>query len=317
MIEVKDLTKFYGRTKAIDSVTFDVREGEILGFLGPNAAGKTTTMRIITCFMPASSGTVKVKGYDVFDDSMEVRKRIGYLPEHPPLYLDMEVKGYLDFVSTIKGVEKNRRKQRIDDSIEKCGLGTVRDKRIGNLSKGFRQRVGLAQALIHDPEILILDEPTIGLDPKQIIEVRDLIKGLAGDHTVVLSTHILPEVSMTCDRVVIIDKGTVVAEGSPDDLTSQLKGSDKLRVSVDGPWDEVRDHLGSIDGVVTVSLLGKDPRGTLKLSVESAAGRDVRSSVSRAVVERGWGLLELATESMSLEDIFLQLTTKEEEVSRR
>ncbi len=317
MIEVKDLTKYYGRTKAIDKVTFDVREGEILGFLGPNAAGKTTTMRIITCYMPASSGTVKVKGYDVFDDSMEVRRRIGYLPEHPPLYPDMEVTGFLDFVATIKGVAKDRKKQRIDDSIEKCGLGSVQRKRIGNLSKGFRQRVGLAQALIHDPEILILDEPTIGLDPKQIIDVRGLIKGLAGDHTVILSTHILPEVSMTCDRVVIIDRGSVVAEGSPDDLTTQLKGSDVLSVTVDAGWDDVQELLGSMEGVVNVTRRGEDTRGMLMISVETAPGKDVRPDLARAIVGKGWGLLELATESMSLEDIFLQLTTKEEEVSAK
>lgn len=315
MIEVKDLTKFYGKTKAIENVTFDVKKGEILGFLGPNAAGKTTTMRIITCYMPASSGTVKVNGYDVFEDSIEVRKRIGYLPEHPPLYLDMPVTGYLDFVATIKGIQKKDRSRKIDISIGKCGLGEVRNTLIANLSKGFRQRVGLAQALIHEPEIMILDEPTIGLDPKQIIEVRELIKGLAGDHTVILSTHILPEVSMTCDRVVIIDRGMKIAEGSPEDLTAQLKGSEKLKLIVDGQWNSVRERLLNVTDVVNVTLEKSAPDGIIEMSVESKPGVDVRKEVAKIIIENGWGLLELAPVSMSLEDIFLQLTTKEEEVS--
>ncbi|MFQ6104812.1 MAG: ATP-binding cassette domain-containing protein [Candidatus Glassbacteria bacterium] len=315
MIEVKDLTKFYGKTKAIENVTFDVKKGEILGFLGPNAAGKTTTMRIITCYMPASSGTVKVNGYDVFEDSIEVRKRIGYLPEHPPLYLDMPVTGYLDFVATIKGIQKKDRSRKIDISIGKCGLGEVRNTLIANLSKGFRQRVGLAQALIHEPEIMILDEPTIGLDPKQIIEVRELIKGLAGDHTVILSTHILPEVSMTCDRVVIIDRGMKIAEGSPEDLTAQLKGSEKLKLIVDGQWNSVRERLLNVTDVVNVTLEKSGPDGIIEMSVESKPGVDVRKEVAKIIIENGWGLLELAPVSMSLEDIFLQLTTKEEEVS--
>jgi ABC-2 type transport system ATP-binding protein len=315
LIEVKNLTKFYGKTKAIENVTFDVRKGEILGFLGPNAAGKTTTMRIITCYMPATSGTVKVRGYDVFEDSMEVRKRTGYLPEHPPLYMDMDVTGYLDFVAAIKGVPKKEKPAKIDVAVGKCGLGDVRKTRIGNLSKGFRQRVGLAQALIHDPEILILDEPTIGLDPKQIIEVRELIKGLAGDHTVILSTHILPEVSMTCDRVVIINRGSVVAEGSPDDLTAKLKGSDMLKITVEGNWEDVRKELGKIHGIVNLTLEGKDAKGFLMIAVESTPGIDVRKDIAKTIVEKGFGLVELASVSMSLEDIFLQLITKEEEVS--
>jgi ABC-2 type transport system ATP-binding protein len=315
LIEVKDLTKFYGKTMAIEGVTFNVNKGEILGFLGPNAAGKTTTMRIITCYMPSTTGTVKVRGFDVFDESMDVRKAIGYLPEHPPLYMDMDVSGYLGFVATIKGVQKKNRVKKIDQAVEKCGLGDVRKSRIGNLSKGFRQRVGLAQALIHEPEIMVLDEPTIGLDPKQIIEVRELIKGLAGDHTVILSTHILPEVSMTCDRVVIIDKGRKIAEGSPDDLTAQLKGSEKLKVLIEGEWYKVRDSLLKVEGVVDVTLQKSAPDGTIEINVESKPGSDLRKKVSRTIVENGWGLIELAALSMSLEDIFLQLTTKEEEVS--
>jgi len=315
LIEVQDLTKYYGKVRAIEGISFNVKKGEILGFLGPNAAGKTTTMRIITCFMPSSRGTVKVRGYDVFDDAMEVKKSIGYLPEHPPLYPDMNVTGYLDFVAKIKGVPKKQRSKNIDSSIEKCGLGQVRRSRIGNLSKGYRQRVGLAQALIHNPEIMILDEPTIGLDPKQIIEVRELIKGLAGEHTVVLSTHILPEVSMTCDRVVIIDKGKKVAEGSPDDLTRQLKGTEKLRVRVEGEWAGVREGLLKLEGITKVSQQRSDPGGIVEVSVESKPGVDVRKEVARTIVSNGWGLLELASVSMSLEEIFLQLTTMEEEVS--
>lgn len=315
MIEVKNLTKSYGKVRAIDGVSFNVKKGEILGFLGPNAAGKTTTMRIITCFMPSSGGTVEVRGNDVFKDPMAVKKSIGYLPEHPPLYLDMNVTRYLDFVATIKGVQKKSRTRNISNSLEKCGLGQVRNARIGSLSKGYRQRVGLAQALIHDPEIMILDEPTIGLDPKQINEVRELIKGLAGDHTVVLSTHILPEVSMTCDRVVIIDKGKKVAEGSPDDLTAQLKGTEKLKVRIEGEWGSVKEGLLKVEGITDVIQKRSDPDGVIEVSVESEPGIDVRKDVARAVVGNGWGLLELASVSMSLEEIFLQLTTKEEEVS--
>jgi ABC-2 type transport system ATP-binding protein len=315
LIEVQNLTKYYGNVRAIEGVSFNVNKGEILGFLGPNAAGKTTTMRIITCFMPSSKGTVKVRGFDVFEDAMEVKKSIGYLPEHPPLYLDMDVRGYLSFVATIKGISKKRKSKSVDNAIEKCGLGQVRQSRIGNLSKGFRQRVGLAQALIHDPPVMILDEPTIGLDPKQIIEVRELIKGLAGDHTVVLSTHILPEVSMTCDRVVIIDKGKKVAEGSPEDLTKQLMGTEKLRIRVEGEWASVRERLMKLEGIMNVSQQRSDLEGVLELNVETKPGVDVRKEVARTIVESGWGLLELASVSMSLEEIFLQLTTLEGEVS--
>ena len=211
MIEVDHITKYYGQTPAVQDVSFRVEKGEILGFLGPNGAGKTTTMRMLTCYLPPSEGTARVAGYDVFEDSMEVRKRIGYMPEHPPLYDDMMVRSYLTFVSKIKGVDAKQRKSRIDLAMEQCGISDMPDTIIGKLSKGYRQRVGLAQALVHDPEVLILDEPTIGLDPRQIIEVRELIKSLAGDHTVILSTHILPEASMTCERVVIINKGKIVA----------------------------------------------------------------------------------------------------------
>jgi len=232
MIEVQNLTRVFGDKVAIDNISFKVEKGEILGFLGPNAAGKTTTMRILTCYLPATSGTVKISGFDIFDDSLEVRKRIGYLPENPPLYKEMVVDDYLYFVAKIKGVDSKERKKKVAASVERSPIGTVRGRIIGKLSKGYRQRVGLAQALLHDPEVLILDEPTSSLDPKQIIEVRELIKTLDGDHTIILSTHILPEVSMTCERVIIINEGKLVAVDTPENLTSKLRGADKLLLAI-------------------------------------------------------------------------------------
>ena len=234
MIEVENLTKRYGRHTAVDGISFRVNKGEILGFLGPNGAGKTTTMRILTCYLPATEGTARVAGFDVFEQPLEVKRRVGYIPETPPLYPDMDVDTFLDFCAKIKGVPKGERKARIDDAVGKCRVGDVRRTLIGRLSKGYRQRVGLAQAILANPEVLILDEPTAGLDPKQIIETRELIKGLGGDHTIILSTHILPEVSMTCGRVVIINKGKVVAEDTPDNLMHRLQGAATLRVEVRG-----------------------------------------------------------------------------------
>src|SRR3569832_1955403 len=233
MIEVKQLVKRYGDVVAIDHVSFTVDRGEILAFLGPNGAGKTTTMRILTCFMPATTGTARVAGFDIFEEPMEVKRRIGYLPENPPVYPELTVSEYLRFVAKIKGVPTVRVKAALASALEKCNIGDVANRLIGNLSRGYRQRVGLAQAMIHNPDVLILDEPTVGLDPKQIIETRQLIKELAGDHTVVLSTHILPEVSQTCQRVVIINKGRVVAVDTPDNLTARLRGAATLYVQVD------------------------------------------------------------------------------------
>ena len=244
MIEVDHLTKVFNGRKAVDGISFTVQKGEILGFLGPNGAGKTTTMRILTCYMPASDGTARVAGYDVFDESLEVRRRIGYLPENPPLYPEMTVASYLHFVAKIKGAPSARRKSMVDDVMQKCSIGDVRNRIISKLSKGYKQRVGLAQALLNNPEVLILDEPTIGLDPKQIHDVRSLIKSLAGDHTVILSTHILPEVSMTCNRVVIIHNGKVVAMDTPTGLTNQMKGAEKIALSVNGPRPAVIEKLG-------------------------------------------------------------------------
>jgi ABC-2 type transport system ATP-binding protein len=308
MIEVENLTKRYGRHTAVDGVSFRVQKGEILGFLGPNGAGKTTTMRILTCYLPPTDGTARVAGYDVFEAPLEVKKRVGYTPETPPLYPDMDVQTFLDFCAKIKGVPPGERKARIDDAMGKTRVGDVRKTLIGRLSKGYRQRVGLAQAILHNPEVLILDEPTAGLDPKQIIETRELIKGLGGDHTIVLSTHILPEVSMTCGRVVIINKGRVVAEDTPDNLTHRLKGAAALRLEVRGPAAEVEALIGSVPGVLAVRAFGPSAAATT-FEVEAEAGQDVRAEVARRVVGGGHDLLSLQQAAMSLEEIFLQLTT--------
>jgi ABC-2 type transport system ATP-binding protein len=312
LIEVRDLTKHYGPTKAIEEVTFRVEKGEILGLLGPNAAGKTTTMRILTCYMPATSGDATVAGYDVFEESLEVRQRIGYLPENPPLYDDMTTLQYLQFVSRIKGIDAQERRSRIAEVFERCYLTEVTDTLIGKLSKGYRQRVGLAQALVHDPEVIILDEPTMGLDPKQIIQVRELIKNLGGQHTVILSSHILPEVSQTCERVVIINRGRVVAEDTPENLTGQLKGAERLILKVAGPEREVADRIEGLPGVTAVSRTASFGDQEHEFHVESELKRDVRRELAETIVRSGWGLLEMRPVGMSLEEVFLHLTTEEE-----
>jgi len=308
MIEVENLTKRYGRTTAVDGVSFRVQKGEILGFLGPNGAGKTTTMRILTCYLPPTDGTARVAGYDVFESPLEVKRRVGYIPETPPLYPDMDVDGFLDFCAKIKGVPAASRKGKIDEAVGKTRIGDVRGKLIGRLSKGYRQRVGLAQAILANPDVLILDEPTAGLDPKQIIETRELIKGLGGDHTIVLSTHILPEVSMTCGRVVIINKGKVVAEDTPDNLTRRLRGAGALRVDVRGDAAAATEALRGVTGVLSVRARGESSEATT-LEVEAEAGRDVRADIARAIIARGLDLLALQQVGMSLEEIFLHLTT--------
>jgi ABC-2 type transport system ATP-binding protein len=310
VIEVQQLTKRYGPFTAVDDVSFRVEKGEILGFLGPNGAGKTTTMRILTGYMPATSGRALVAGYDVFDQPIEAKRRTGYLPETPPLYPEMTVREYLTFVSKIKGVTPGDRSRRMAWAMEKARIADVADKHCAKLSKGYRQRVGLAQAIIHNPDVLILDEPTAGLDPKQILETRDLIKSLAGEHTVVLSTHILPEVSQTCHRVVIINRGRVVAVDTPDNLTARLKGTEAMYLQVDGGGADVGAALRTLPGVTRVQTA--DARnGIVGYEVESARGRDVRRDLARAVVGQGWGMLELRPMRMSLEEIFLQLTTEE------
>ena len=313
MIEVKDLTKGFGERTAVDHVSFVVNRGEILGFLGPNGAGKTTTMRILTGFLPATSGTAQVAGFDVFNDSLEVRKRIGYLPENPPLYLDMSVSAYLDFVARIKNVPAEKRQARVDDAMAKTNITDKRHELIKRLSRGYKQRVGLAQALVHDPEVIILDEPTVGLDPKQIIEVRHLIKGLAGSHTIILSTHILPEVSMTCDRVVIINRGRIAAIDTPANLTMQLKGGQNVLLEVAADQNAVSAAVREIPGVRKVTAEPAGSNGRVALMVEVSAGQDVRSQIAARIVGKGWPLYELRGVNLSLEEIFLELTTEDSE----
>jgi ABC-2 type transport system ATP-binding protein len=310
VIEVQHISKHYGRVTAVDDVSFRVERGEILGFLGPNGAGKTTTMRILTGYMPPTEGRAMVAGFDVFDQPIEAKRRTGYLPESPPLYPEMTVREYLDFVGRIKGVPPKERKERVRTVMERTRVADMADRHCGKLSKGYKQRVGLAQALIHNPEVLILDEPTAGLDPKQIIETRELVRGLAGDHTIIISTHILPEVSQTCQRVVIINKGRVVAVDTPENLTARLRGAETLYVQVDAEGLEATEMLAGIPGVTRVAAA--DGRGTIAgYEVESERGTDVRRDLARAVVNRGWGLLELRPMRMSLEEVFLQVTTEE------
>ena len=310
MIEVQHLTKRYGRVTAVDDVSFRVERGEILGFLGPNGAGKTTTMRILTGYMPATEGRALVAGMDVFDKPIEAKRRTGYLPETPPLYPDMTVREYVDFVARIKGVPSKERKDRVDAVMKRTHIADMADRHCAKLSKGYRQRVGLAQAVIHNPEVLILDEPTAGLDPKQIIETRDLIRSLAGDHTIVLSTHILPEVSQTCQRVVIINKGRVVAVDTPENLTARLQGAETMYVQVDAAGADAAPALSAVPGVLRV--IPAEQRGIVGgFEVESDRGTDIRRELARTIVNRGWGLLELRPMRMSLEEIFLQVTTEE------
>jgi len=313
VIEVQHLTKRYGPFTAVDDVSFRAEKGEILGLLGPNGAGKTTTMRVLTGYMPATEGSVTVAGHDVFANPIEAKRKTGYLPETPPLYPDMTVREYLTFVAKLKlpaSVSKAERLSRINTVMAKTHIADMANRHCAKLSKGYKQRVGLAQALIHDPAVLVLDEPTAGLDPKQIIETRALIRSLAGDHTVVLSTHILPEVSQTCQRVVIINRGRIVAVDTPDNLTRQLKGSATLYVQVDAGGADAASALSAISGVRQVSELDRHEQ-MVGFEVASDVERDVRRDVARLVVDKGWGLLELRPLRLSLEDIFLQLTTDE------
>jgi ABC-2 type transport system ATP-binding protein len=310
VIEVQHLTKRYGRVTAVQDVSFRVERGEILGFLGPNGAGKTTTMRILTGYMPATEGNAIVAGFDVFEQPIEAKRRTGYLPETPPLYPDMSVSEYLDFVAKIKGVASADRRARVQYVMGRTRITDMANRLCGKLSKGYKQRVGLASALIHNPDVLILDEPTAGLDPKQIIETRELIKELAGDHTIILSTHILPEVAQTCQRVVIINKGSVVAIDTPDNLTARLRGSETMYLQLDAGGADAAASLGRVPGVTRV--VESDRRdGMVGYEVDSESGRDVRRDLARAVVSSGWGLLEMRPMRMSLEDVFLSLTTEE------
>jgi ABC-2 type transport system ATP-binding protein len=311
MIEVKDLVKIYGTTTAVDRVTFSVAKGTILGLLGPNGAGKTTTMRVITTSLPSNGGKVTVGGYDVAEAPQEIRKRIGYLPEIPPLYGDMTIINYLKFVADIKEVPPDKKANRIGEVLEMLSLDDISRRLISHLSLGYRQRVGLAQALIHDPDVLILDEPTRGLDPKQIIEIRKLIKSLSGQKTIILSTHILPEVASTCDNVVIIDQGKVVAADTVENLSQKLEGAKTLEVEVKGPAADVKAALDKAQGVSSVRVLGKESRGATKFEVITDGSNEAREALFNCVVRNKWVLYQLSPVGMSLEDVFLKLTTKE------
>lgn len=313
-IAVRNLVKVYGREKAVNDISFDVKTGEILGFLGPNGAGKTTTMKIITCFMPQSSGSVSVDGLDVTSQSHEVKRRIGYLPEHNPLYLDMNVLEYLEYCARLHGLRSERLRERQREMIDVCGLGDVRHKDIGELSKGYRQRVGLAQAMIHDPEVLILDEPTSGLDPNQIVEIRNLIRRLGRAKTVILSTHILSEVQATCDRVIIINEGSIVADGTPAELQQNFRGSETLSVEIKAPvanpLTDLLPKLKELPQVENVELRGSDAH-VHKFLIHTTRGSDVREELFRRAVASNWVLLEMSRQTTSLEEIFHRLTRSE------
>jgi ABC-2 type transport system ATP-binding protein len=309
MIEVEHLSKIYGKTTAIEDVDFTVNAGEILGFLGPNGAGKTTTMRILAGYLPASKGTAKIAGYDVHEQSLEVRRRIGYLPENPPLYLDMTVQNFLNFVAKIKGVARRDRQKQVTSALERCQLSDQRQVAIAKLSKGYRQRVGIAQAIVHDPPVIILDEPTVGLDPRQIIEVRHLIKSLAGQQTVILSTHILPEVSMTCDRVMIINRGKIVATNTPIELIDRLSGGYGYQIEVAGDVSLILPRLKQISGITNVRQQLQNARTILEISCHS--GIEPGKDIATIIVNQGLSLYEMRRTRPSLEDVFLELTTEE------
>jgi ABC-2 type transport system ATP-binding protein len=320
LIEVEHLTKSYGQAHAVNDISFKVEKGEILGFLGPNGAGKTTTMRILTGYLPATGGTARVAGYDVFEDSMEVRKRIGYLPEVPPLYPDMAVGDYLAFVARIKGVADADLPKRVAEAMRMTNLTERKDWLIKKLSRGFKQRVGIAQAVVHNPDVVILDEPTVGLDPTQRNEVRNLIKGLAGEHTIILSTHILSEVETTCDRVIIINKGKIAAIDTPGNLTTQLKGGEQVKIVVRGDADGLRDALETVEGIskIEVESIQQGGQGSgVSAIVESDLGLDLRGKIAATVINSGYELLELRAISLSLEEIFMQLTTDEKAVEEK
>jgi ABC-2 type transport system ATP-binding protein len=310
MIQVEGVTKKYGPHTAVHNISFEVGRGEIVGFLGPNGAGKTTTMRMLTGFLPPTEGRAIVAGFDVMEQPLEAKRRTGYLPENPPVYPEMEVEDYLDFVARIKGIKGPEIQTRIDSVMERTAIAHVRDKIIGKLSKGYRQRVGLAQALIHSPEVLILDEPTVGLDPKQIIEIRELVRSLAGEHTIMLSTHILSEVASTCHRIIIINKGQIEASDTPENLTARLQGGESTQLEISGPREQVEARLTSIPGVEHVTYKAANG-GRGLYDVATPRTDDIRTELAKAVVESGWGLYAMKSVGLSLEDIFLQLTAAE------
>jgi ABC-2 type transport system ATP-binding protein len=312
MIEVENLTKYYGPTAAVEDVSFRVEPGEIVGFLGPNGAGKTTTLRMLAGYLPATSGAARVAGFDVFKDSLAVRRRLGYLPENVPLYSEMRVRAYLDFVAEVKGVPRGSRRARVDSVMERCRVDDVTNHLIGSLSRGYRQRVGIAQAILHDPEVILLDEPTVGLDPKQIIEIRQLVTELAGQRTVMLSTHILPEVEMTCQRVIIINQGRIVAVDTPENLKAKVRTSAAVLLQVDGPPAAVRERLQRVSGVLRVEERAVQTDGRVRYLVECAPERDLRRDLAAAVVSQGWGLYELRPADVMLEEVFIKLVREEE-----
>ena len=314
VIEVSHLTKYYGNFPAVHDISFNINKGEVVGFLGPNGAGKTTTMKVLTGFMPPTGGTVKIAGYDALENSLEIREKIGYLPESVPLYTDMTVTEYLSFMGSIRGMKKNKLSNQIANVIEQCRLGDYRHTIIGKLSKGYRQRVGVAQAVIHEPEVLVLDEPTIGIDPIQVVETRKLIKELGeNDRTLILSTHILPEVSMLCKRILIIHQGKIVAEDTPDNLSSRLKGAEQISIEVKGPEKQIQQTIEKINGVEFVKIMGNiASKNIYSYMVQVEQNLDLRSTISKTIINNGWELLKLQNVDMSLEEIFLKLTTQEE-----
>ena len=315
MIEVRNLTKRYGATVAVNNISFNAEAGEVLGLLGPNGAGKTTTMRILTCYMPADDGTATVAGFDIHQQSVEVRKRIGYLPESAPLYNDMGVVDYLNFVGEVRNIPSTVRSTRVKDMIDTCGLERVIRKDIGELSRGYRQRVGLAQALIHNPDILILDEPTAGLDPNQIVEIRGLIKKLGAEKTVILSTHILPEVEATCDRVVIINEGVIVASGTTDELAGMGKGDETVHIQIRGPQELIDFRLRQMPQVASFVKSGEPEPGLHRYAIKPGDSGNITEDLFRMVVNENWSLAELRTEMASLEDVFRRLTTSDSQAS--
>lgn len=313
MIQVENVSKRYGQRTAVDKLTFTVNQGEILGFLGPNGAGKSTTMNIITGYLSATEGSVKVDGHDILEEPHEVKKRIGYMPELPPLYPDMTVRDYLAFAAEIKGVGRAARAAAVDKAMDMLQLGDVRGRMVKNLSKGYKQRVGVAQAIVANPPVLILDEPTIGLDPQQIIETRSLIRGLGKEHTVILSSHILPEIAAVCDRVLIINRGKIVASDTTDNLSRGLSGESRLALRVAGPEDEVIRHLRSVANVRKVESLGSREAGTVDVTVEAPPAHDIRRPIFEALAKAGTAILSMRSQDLTLEEIFLNLITREEE----
>ena len=308
MIEVKNLTRYYGTRRAINNISFQIEKGEVVGFLGPNGAGKSTTMNIISCILPASSGSAKINGFDTFEQSLEIRKVIGYLPETPPLYSDMIVSDYLNFAAGVRGVDTKRISSSVDRVIEKCSLKDVSHRIIGRLSKGYQQRVGLAQSMVHDPEILILDEPTIGLDPIQIIEIRKLIQELTAEHTIILSSHILPEITQICKRVIIINEGEIAAVDSLGGLAASLRKSERLSLTVRNSENNIVEKLNGLDQVISTT----NSEGNEYL-IECALRSNLQDGIAKLALENNWGIEELKPVSMTLEDIFLKLTLEEKE----